>query len=205
MAWKPDYATASDLAAYVHIVDSDDDAQLALAVTAASRAIDRHTRRQFGRVDSAVARYYTACWSSRLCAWVVPIDDLMTVTGLEVMADLDDSGDYATVIDAYALKPVNAQADGRPWTSLAVLPSSSAQPCGDVDAVEVTAQFGWTAVPTTVKQACLLQASRVFARRGSPFGVAGSPDVGSELRLLAKVDPDVAVMLEDYRKKARPR
>jgi len=53
-------------------------------------------------------------------------------------------------------------------------------------------------VPTTVKQATLLQASRVFARREAPFGVAGSPDMGSELRLLEKVDPDVAVMLVPY-------
>lgn len=205
MAWKPDYATTDELAAYVRITDSADDVQLALAVTAASRAIDRHTRRQFGLVATPEARYYTPRWDIRRCRWVVDIDDLMTTTGLLVAADLDDSGDYATTLDAYALKPVNAQTTGEPWTSLVILPASTAQPDGAEHSVEVTARFGWTTVPTAVKQACLLQASRVFARRGSPFGIAGSPDTGSELRLLAKVDPDVAVSLEPYRKKARPR
>jgi hypothetical protein len=67
--------------------------------------------------------------------------------------------------------------------------------------VQVTATWGWTAVPATIKKATLLQASRFYKRRDAPFGVAGSPDMGSEMRLLAKVDPDVEVMLGDYRRK----
>lgn len=54
-------------------------------------------------------------------------------------------------------------------------------------------------IPAGVTQACLLQASRFFARRYSPFGIAGSPENGSELRLLSRVDPDVAVVLAPYR------
>jgi hypothetical protein len=64
--------------------------------------------------------------------------------------------------------------------------------------VKVTALWGWTAVPVAVKQATLLQASRFFSRRHSPYGVAGSPELGSEIRLLARVDPDVGVSLRDY-------
>ena len=44
----------------MHITDTDDDVQIALAVTAASRAIDRRTNRQFGLVAAPEARYYTA-------------------------------------------------------------------------------------------------------------------------------------------------
>jgi hypothetical protein len=44
----------------------------------------------------------------------------------------------------------------------------------------------------------LLQASRLDFRRVAPAGVAGSPETGSEVRLLARVDPDVAVSLKDY-------
>lgn len=54
-------------------------------------------------------------------------------------------------------------------------------------------------VPDSIKLACLLQASRFFIRREAPFGIAGSPEAGSELRLLAKVDPDVEVILGPYR------
>jgi hypothetical protein len=61
--------------------------------------------------------------------------------------------------------------------------------------VEVRATFGWTAIPDLVISATLLQAGRFASRRDSPYGIAGSPDTGSELRLLDKVDPDVAVML----------
>ena len=35
-------------------------------------------------------------------------------------------------------------------------------------------------------------------RKGSPYGIAGSPDLGSELRLLAKLDADVAVLLRSF-------
>jgi hypothetical protein len=203
MAWAPEYVEVADLAAYVGITDDADDAQLALVIAAASRAVDRHCRRQFGLVSTPEARYYTPRWDTRRCQWVVNIDDLQTTTGLAVAADLDDSGDYSTVIDEYAFGPVNAQAEGRPWTALAVLPTSSAQPHGVEHSVKVTARFGWTVVPPSVKQATLLQGSRLFKRADAPFGIAG-PE-GAEMRLLAKVDPDVAVALEPYRKRARPR
>lgn len=203
MAWTPDYAQVSDLAAYARITDDDDDAQLALAITTSSRAIDRHCRRQFGLVAAPEARYYLSRWDRRSCRWVVDTDDLMSTTGLAVAADLDGSATYADTITAYALRPINAQPEGRPWTSLEVLSTSDVQPGGGY--VKVTARWGWTTVPTAIKQACLLQASRLFARRGSPFGIAGSPEMGSELRLLAKVDPDVAVALAPYRKLVRPR
>lgn len=198
MAWAPDYASTADLKSYTRIQNAASDAQIALAISAASRAIDLHTHRQFGLVAAPEARYYTPRWDKDLRRWTVTIDDLQTTTGLVVMADLDDSGDYAEEIDAFALKPINAQPKGRPWTSFVVLPSSTVLPCADQDSVEVTARFGWTTVPDPVKQATMMQAGRLLKRRDAPFGVAGSPDSGSEIRLLAKVDPDVAVSLSPY-------
>jgi len=92
--------------------------------------------------------------------------------------------------------PRKAVAKGKVWTHL-VLGSAVAASSDDGD-VEITAKWGWTAVPTAVKQACLLQASRFMARRDSPYGIAGSPSDGSEMRLLATVDPDVRVSLGPY-------
>jgi hypothetical protein len=70
---------------------------------------------------------------------------------------------------------------------------------GTGTALAVTAKWGYAAaIPKSVIEANLLQASRLFSRRQSPYGVAGSPDLGGELRLLAKVDPDVAVLLARY-------
>lgn len=191
MTWAPDYATAAELAADARIGDSDDNTQLGRAVTAASRAVDLFTRRQFGQVASAEARVYTAVWDARRCRWVVPIDDLMDATGLTVTVPTG-------TVDLYAKQPANAVTKGMPWTRLVVDKSAAFSPTGAEDEVTVTAKWGWAAVPTTVKSATLLQAARFFTRRESPFGVAGSPDLGSELRLLDKVDPDVAVMLTGY-------
>jgi hypothetical protein len=200
MAWAPDYATTAELKAYVRISDSADDVQCALAVTAASRAIDQATNRQFGLATAAEDRYYTARWDRRRCRWVVDIDDLQTSTGLTVSVDTNDDGTYPDLVTEYAMRPVNAVAEAQPWTEVVVHPTSTIMPTALEAGVEVHAKFGWTAVPTVIKQACLLQASRILMRRDSPFGIAGSPEAGSELRLLAKVDPDVEVSLRRYRR-----
>jgi hypothetical protein len=59
MPWAPDYITTAELKSFLGINDAIDDAQLAIAITAASRAVDRVTNRQFGQVAAAEARLYT--------------------------------------------------------------------------------------------------------------------------------------------------
>lgn len=191
MAWAPDYVTTADLKAYLRISDTDDDARVALAITAASRAVDRAVNRQFGLVAAPEERTYTARWEKGRCRWVVEIDDLMTVTGLTITTTAGE-------IDGYALQPGNAEFESVPWTRFVVHPDSAVLPDATEDGVTVTAKYGWTTVPVAVQQATLLQASRFFKRQDAPFGVAGSPDLGSELRLLAAVDPDVKVVLGPY-------
>lgn len=197
MAWAPDYGTDEDLREYVAVGDFDDDVQIGLARHTASRAVDEHCNRQFGQIDEPVERLYTAWPDLERGRWVVTIDDLMTTTGLVVEVD-----GTAITSAGYTLEPVNAAAAGRPWTSLAFTSDAEATPTGCVHEVSAVARWGWTAVPQAVEQATLLQASRLLKRRDAPFGVAGSPELGSELRLLAKVDPDVAVALRGLR---RPR
>lgn len=191
MAWAPDYVTTAELRSFLVIGDTDDDTTLALAVGAASRAVDRHTNRQFGVVASAEERNYTARWDRRRCRWVIDVDDLMDDTGLTITTEDGE-------IDTYALQPVNSPQVGVPWHRVVVDPDSAVQPSCDEDGVTVEALWGWTAVPEPVKQATLLQASRIFKRKDAPFGIAGSPESGSEMRLLSRVDPDVAVVLGPY-------
>lgn len=194
MAWAPDYCSAAELKAYLRIGDTDDDAEVALAITAASRAVDRATGRQFGATASTEERTYTPAWDRRRDLYVVEVDDLMTTSGLAV--ETADGTAVAVLVavgdGGYRLGPVNAQQKGRPWTQFVTTTCTSE--------FTVTATWGWSAVPTPIKQATLIQAARLFGRRGSPFGVAGSPDLGSELRLLAKVDPDVEVIVGPYRR-----
>ncbi|PSL02881.1 hypothetical protein CLV30_109189 [Haloactinopolyspora alba] len=192
MAWAEDYVTAVELRDYMRFNDSEDDVELALAVSAASRAVDNRTNRQFGKVDTAEERTYAAEWDRRRCRWLVEIDDVQDTTGLTVQ-----TADGAAV-DSYALEPVNAKKESRPYTRLVLRTLSTETLTSGEDEVTVSALWGWTTVPDAVKQATLLQASRFFTRRNAPFGVAGSPETGSEMRLLARVDPDVAVALSPY-------
>lgn len=195
MAWAPDYVTIEDLRDFVRVGDLDDDVQLGLAISAASRAIDDHTNRQFGKVDTAEQRLYVAWPDYERGYWTVTIDDTQDAGGVAVAVDGD-------TVATYRREPINAAAKGRPWTRIVFTGDSEYLPSSGDHEVAVTAVWGWTEVPATVRQATLLQASRLLKRRDAPFGVAGSPDMGSELRLLAKVDPDVAVSLRGY---GRPR
>lgn len=200
MPWAPEYATATELAAYVRIDDTLDDVQIGLAIAAASRAVDDATGRQFGLDDAPTARYYTARFDYAVRRWGVDLDDLTDDTSVTVMVDDNGDGMYDVEVTDYRLAPVNAAAKGRPWTRLEVSPHADVDMPTTAYAVEVNAAFGWQTVPDTVKKATLLQASRFLQRRDAPFGIAGSPDQGSEIRLLARVDPDVHVMLAPYRR-----
>lgn len=188
MTWAPDYITSAELKAFKNIGDAADDAEVALVVTAGSRAVDNATGRQFGQLASATEWIYTACWDRHRGRYIVSIDDLDTTTGLVVKV-------AGTATTDYTLEPRNAVAKGKVWTQLVF---GTGVGSSTVDDIAITARWGWSAVPSTVKIANKLQSSRFLARRNSPFGVAGSPTDGSELRLLAKVDPDVAVMLAPY-------
>lgn len=204
MAWQPDYTTSSDMRAFLRIDDGWDDAQLALAITAASRSIDHSCRRQFGKADAPEARAYTAFYDPTRDRWVVPVDDLMDMTGLVVKFDTDSDETYTSTITSYGLRPANAAQRGRPWEDLVIHPNSAVLPDDREAGVQVTALWGWAAVPDAVKEACLLQASRLMARRDSPFGTSGTAEARTELRLLAKVDPDVEVSLADYKRGTCP-
>jgi hypothetical protein len=197
MAWKPVYATLDEMREWLRINDPDDtadDALLQLKLSAASRAVDGTCRRQFGKADTAVTRSYELRWSRTRNAYVAEIDDLMDTTDLVFTVD-----GVTLTADHYRLMPRNAIADGEPYTYVVV----SATPTGE-GVLDGLALWGWTPVsedepyPAPIREATMLQASRLNIRRDSPFGVAGSPSEGSELRLLARLDPDVAPLVVDY-------
>lgn len=189
------YATLAEIKSHLGITDTDDDTQLTLALSAASSMVNRYCKRTFndaGATPTVQSRYYT---SRR--AGVLFVDDLATATSLTIATD-DGTGAYATTIAAtdYTLEPINAALRGEPYTQI----YSDEWP-GDVrHGVKVTGIYGWPAVPTEVKSAELIQAARIFNRKNSPYGIAGSPEVGSELRLLAKLDPDVEQLLTGLRR-----
>lgn len=211
MAWKPDYATATELATYVRVADTFDAITMQEAVTAASRAIDYYCKRQFGVLSAPADRFYTPWFDRYKQAWVCDIEDLMTTSGLVIKIDDGQQSYPWTVTTGYALRPANAAPDGEPWTALHFLSGADWHPVGLDAEVKITATWGWTAVPPPVKGATLMQASRFLTRRDSPYGIAGSPprrDSGSGMSVAAKqlellfysLDPDVEASLRTFRR-----
>ena len=192
MTWKPDYVTLADAKDYLNIDDTSDDVEIALWITAASRAVDDKTKRQFGKAASAVARTYRkpAFYDPELCLWVVEIDDVQDTTGLLV-------GGVAYASSGAVLLSDNAALDGVPYERLGFTSCPTAP-------LVLTAAFGWSAVPPQVPAAVRIQLGRWNFRRTAPAGVAGSPDQGSEVRLLAKLDPDVGTSLVGLSRRVRP-
>lgn len=190
MTWKPDYVDLPTAKAFLRVTDTVDDVEIAGWITAASRAIDKRCNRQFGALAAPAARIYrrTPFYDPTTGMWLLEIDDVATSAGMTVNGTA-----YAT--SGATLLPDNAPADGLPWTALGFVtwpyPSYPGQPVLNT----VVATWGWAAIPAQVPMAVKLQLNRWNSRRDSPYGIAGSPDQGSEMRLLSKLDPDVAVTL----------
>jgi hypothetical protein len=188
MVWAPDYSTTERVRNYLNIDDGADDVFIGAWITAVSRNIDNHCGRQFGTVDAAEERYYTPVWDRRAGKWYVTIDDLRAVTGLTIARD------DATAVTEYTLLPRNAPAIGRPYERITL------ESCTGELAIE-SAFWGWSTPAPSVEVALWLQAARLAARRDSPFGIAGSPSTGSEIRLLAQLDPDFRIALKPFVRK----
>lgn len=189
------YATRAQLKLALGATATDNDALLDMALGAASAAVRSACQRDFSLATGiSESRYF------QLGSYLPPsieIDDLVDGTGLAIAFD-DGSGTYPTsVTTAYDLRPLNAPVRGFPYTSLVfrTWPLSPAWRWTGPLAKVTSARWGWPAIPQAVTQATIIQASRLYKRKDSPFGIAGSPAEGNILRLLAKLDPDVQLLL----------
>lgn len=194
-----DYVTTAEFKETLELTgESFADADIALAITSASRMVEDVTDRRFwADTDTAQIRYYTPVDDCRLA-----IDDLVTLTALAT--DPNGNGTFGTTWTLntdFVLEPLNAAIDGSgsPWTSLSVHPRTSLYlPVGYPRSVRVTGKFGWSAVPPEIKQATSMLASRLLKRaREAPFGVAAFGIDGAAVRV-ASQDPDVYSLLQPF-------
>jgi hypothetical protein len=65
--------------------------------------------------------------------------------------------------------------------------------------VKVTSPWGWAATPIAIKQATVIQGSRIFTRLQSPLAVAGFNELGV-VRVTRYLDPDVEQLVMPFRK-----
>lgn len=198
------YATLAELKAFVSIptADTADDTALQLALDASTTQVEGFCDRVFTADSVAVTRWYEVSDTGQ-----VEVDPISTTTGLVVATD--DNGDGTaettwTLNTDYRLEPINAAlaTPVEPWTRLVALGTKWFPRLRYRPGVSVTAKFGWPAgtVPQAVKLATLIQASRLFKRKDAPFGVAGSVEFGSEMRLLNELDRDAQNLLRPFRR-----
>jgi len=193
------YTTLADVRNGLQIEDSIDDTAIEAAILSASRQIDEYCQRFFyqeGTAGSPSTRYYTA-----LNPWSLEIDDVVTITEVATDTGFDTPLQYSQVWNLSSdimVEPVNNDKKGWPYTRILavgeyVWPYFFPQTC------RIKGIFGFPEVPYEVELACKIQASRLFIRKQSPFGIAGSVELGT-VRLSSRLDPDVEMLLKTFRR-----
>jgi len=197
------YATKNQIKAALRIGTADvvDDDLIDNCAGAASRLIDGYCNRKFWAVGSATSRVYQA-ENEFYCN----IDDISgTAITLKTSSFPGNGFDVTWTVTDYQLEPLNGNLDGLAWSYDKIravgnylFPTVNAN-YGEQALVQVTANFGWPSIPEPVTQATIIQASRLFKRYDSPLGVAGFGDMGA-IRVSRALDPDVAQLVEPYRR-----
>lgn len=203
MALGDNYATTTELKSRLNIpVDNTDyEPELDDALNSASREIERFTNRQFNRVETATPREFEP-WVAVDYIWIT---DFWTRDDLVIKTDENGTGVFSTVWAAtdYELYPRNNQefgVDGFPYYK--ILPARNhlfprpirGEPRGTL---QVTAKWGWEAVPAQVKLAALSLAARNFQMKDAPLGIAGSNEFG---QVRVHDDKFVAAKLQGLRR-----
>lgn len=171
------------------------------AVESASRAVDLFCgspSRRFWLDGSAVTRRYRPT-----DPYEVYVDDIGSTSGLEVKIDTTGSGTFDTTLvegTDYELHPLDADQQGLAayaWTSIMLYGDGYAFLTGTRrPSVQVTAKFGWAAVPKAIEEGTLLKAANLFKRKEAPFGVAGFGELG--VVRIGRNDPDVIDLIERF-------
>lgn len=146
MAIGDAYVTGEDLAARLN---KPNDGFFGDIVSAASRAVELFTGRQFNRTETAVARRFRAVDWYRL-----PVDDFWTTTDLAI--SVDGTAWLVTDVDP---RPWDGIYNGQPgWPFFDLFTVDRVWPYttrGRRALITVTAKWGWEAVPEPIKQATL--------------------------------------------------
>jgi len=193
MAITNGYASLADVKAALRITDSVDDSLLEMAIESASRLIDGYTYRYFYNAGTATRDFVASD------SYLTIIDDLISLSELKTTDEI--GSEYVTWGSAdYQLRPVNGKQDGLnvPYTSILSTDDLLFNILGEQALVRVTGVWGWTAVPIAIKQATVIQSSRIYKRLDSPLGVAGFGDLGA-IRVGRALDPDVEQLVMPYR------
>lgn len=193
------YATLSELRSWLAIDDTLDDSTLSLALDVASQKVDDFCGRTFAVPTGVSVRTFRS--SSSLLLTLDPGCDIASTTGLVVRTDDNEDGTFETTwtIDTdFVLEHQQGDNGATTWPSWQIVAVGNRYwPTRTLRrTVQVTARWGWQAVPAPVKQATLLLAGEAFKAKDAPFGVAAFGEFGP---LRVRDNPMVAQLLRLYR------
>ena len=194
-----DYCTLGELKARIWpdgvVPDDVNDTMFGSMITSVSRMIETLCGRRFFTTSVDETRYF----STDDPEYLFPNVDIVSITTLATdSAGARTYGNTWAATD-YDLLPSNAALDSTPYYWIATTPNGSYSFPTLEKAIKIIGKFGWTTQPTAVREACLLQAMRIYKRRDAPFGVISNP-AGGDMRLLDQLDPDVQTLLAPYRR-----
>lgn len=189
------YASTEDVkkALAISVNDPQDDELLHELVEASSRMIDEYCGQFF--YSTAGTAFYTPEVRN-----IVETDPFTAITS--IATDDDGDGVYETVWTAsdYYTQPYNAALFGKPYTAVQVTPDGNEAFSPSIaKSVRLIATFGWASVPKAVAQACIIASTTLYEARKAPFGIVGSSEQGTVLRLSNRLHPEAVLLLEPYR------
>jgi hypothetical protein len=160
------YISAEDFRARISKTIVADDDMLDELLAGVSRLIDRECGRFFNQDAEAVVRHYDGNGQARLY-----IDDVATATDLVVKVDLDGDHEFdgadetLTVGTHFWLGPANAAlgSEAGPYRYLELVPNNGRLSVWPERprAAQVTAIFGWPAVPGAIVEATVMIAREI--------------------------------------------
>jgi len=197
MAVTDALATAAEYRAAIPKTDTGADAQILADLTATSRYLERRLNRFFTRDLAAVARVYEGEGLRSIY-----VDDVVSVTALKVDEDSDGSYELTIAATDYEMLPRNAAygAEPSPYNEVSLLPwgARSYFPLGA--RVELTAVYGWPAIPLAVKRACIELTA--ILRLETPRASATVSEFGQVVQSSAQARGIVDNLMRHYRRPA---
>jgi hypothetical protein len=194
MAIVNGYCTLAEVKSALRLTDNADDGLLEKAIESASRRIDGYCNRFFYKTSSASINIYP------INEYLLRMPEDLATNTVTIKIDTTANGTYATTLVQgvdYILEPTNAALRGYPYVHARMVGGATfpLYVTPSFPTVQVTAQWGWNAVPSDVSQACVLLSMRQFARLNAALGVVGFADMALQVRA---VDPDVRDLLNQY-------
>lgn len=188
MAIGDPYNTREQFKTTLSITSTEEDAWIDRCLLGAARALERRSGwPTFWKTDTAVERSVPILGKVRpVRANGFSYDKLLLREGVASRAGVL-VGNRTDVV----LMPEDAIEDGTPADAIRLTAGTGTSSSGFLT---ITAVWGWPEVPADITWAHQMQSQRLYGRKGSPEGVAGSAEWG--LTRIPALDPDVLSILK---------